>query len=507
MQRSPASAAPRTPLRSGPRLALGLPLLLLAACGGSGAAQDTSSTDLTSAAQAAANTTAMLQHWNGLVLDASGLDHKHPAPGDPRVFGEQLGPHRASRAMAIVHIAMYDAVQSVAGYYQPYTRMPAAPRGTTMGVAAAQAAHDAAAALWPSQKATFDAQLASDLAKFVSGSGKTNGIAVGKRAAANILALRANDGSQKAEPHVGIDFPAATAPGQWRPDPLVPNGNVALGYYWGQVKPFVLTSGAQFRLPPPPAMSSDEYASAYAEAQALGGDGVITPTSRTAYQYEVGVFWAYDGTPTLCAPPRLYNQIAMEIAREQGTTHDPIELSRYLAFLNTAMADAAIAAWDSKWFYNFWRPVVGIRESDVGTGPTGLGDGNPDTLGDPKFTPIGAPADNLAGPNFTPPFPSYPSGHGTFGGALFEAIRIYYGTDEVPFQFMSDEFNGVTTDNNGHSRPPWLRTFRSLSQAEEENGQSRIYLGIHWRFDKTSGIALGENVADEVFLNAFGPAF
>jgi len=169
------------------------------------------------------------------------------------------------------------------------------------------------------------------------------------------------------------------------------------------------------------------------------------------------------------------------------------------------MADAGIAIWESKYYYQFWRPVTGIREADVGTGPTGLGDSNPDTTCDPAFMPLGAPASNLEGPNFTPPFPSYPSGHGGFGGALFQTLRTVFGTDDIAFTFVSDEFNGVTQDNGGNVRPLIPRSFTSLSQAEEENGQSRIYLGIHWRFDKTEAIAQGRQVADYVFTHSFAP--
>ncbi|HWP42693.1 MAG TPA: vanadium-dependent haloperoxidase, partial [Blastocatellia bacterium] len=258
---------------------------------------------------------------------------------------------------------------------------------------------------------------------------------------------------------------------------------------------------SQFRTPPPPPINSLEYAAAFNEVKALGGDGVITPTIRTEEQTHIGIFWAYDGTPSLCAPPRLYNQITVQIAEQMGSS--TVELARLLALVNTALADAGIAIWESKYFYQYWRPVTGIREADEGTGPTGAGDGNPATVGDPNFTPLGAPASNLAGPNFTPPFPSYPSGHGGFGGALFQILRRFYGTDNIPFTFVSDEFNGVTQDNAGNVRPLLPRSFSTLSQAEEENGQSRIYLGIHWSFDKTEAIAQGRRVADYVFKHAF----
>ena len=224
---------------------------------------------------------------------------------------------------------------------------------------------------------------------------------------------------------------------------------------------------------------------------------------RTPEQTYIGIFWAYDGVPNLCAPPRLYNQITTTIADQMGT--DDLELARLLALVNVAMADAGMTIWESKYYYDLWRPITGIRESDPGTGPTGTGDGNAATAGDATWTPLGAPASNLIGPNFTPPFPAYPSGHAGFGGALFQTLRRFYGTDDIPFTFVSDEFNGVTRANNGVVRPLVPRSFTSLSQAEEENGQSRIYLGIHWSFDKTEGIAQGRRVADYVFDAAFTP--
>jgi hypothetical protein len=217
----------------------------------------------------------------------------------------------------------------------------------------------------------------------------------------------------------------------------------------------------------------------------------------------MGLFWAYDGTPGLGTPPRLYNQIAVQIAAQRHS--NVLETARLLALLNTAMADAGITCWEAKYFYKFWRPIVGIRESDIGTGPTGAGDGNSATVGDPAFMPLGAPASNLMGPNFTPPFPAYPSGHATFGGAIFETLRRFYGTDAISFTFVSDELNGATLDNQNVVRPLRSRSFSSLSQAEEENGQSRIYLGIHWAFDKTAGIKQGREVADHVFDHLFVP--
>jgi hypothetical protein len=443
-----------------------------------------------------------IHRWNQIAIDASGLDHTPVAPGENRVFGEQLGPGRSSRAMAIVHIAIFDAVNAIDTDYKSYTGVQAMHGPISMDAAIAQAAHDTLVALYPSQAPAFDSSLSDDLARIHNKNEKATGVLLGQRAAAAILAMRANDGSQVPEPHVGVDYFTSNLPGHWRQDPisLIP---LALGAHWGQCKPFVLQSSSQFRVHPPPAMTSSDYTTAYNEVKNVGGDGVVTSTIRTPEQTFIGTFWAYDGTPSLCAPPRLYNQITVHIADQMKLK--TVDLARLLALVNTAMADAGMSVWESKYYYDFWRPITGIRESDPGTGPTGAGDGNSLTMGDLTFTPLGAPASNLHGPNFTPPFPAYPSGHAGFGGALFQTMRRFYGTDHIPFMFVSDEFNGVTKDHDGNVRPYMPRYFSSLSQAEEENGQSRIYLGIHWSFDKTQGIAQGRNVGNYVFDHAFTP--
>jgi hypothetical protein len=443
-----------------------------------------------------------VHRWNAIAINASGFDHTPVAPGELRTFGEQLGPGRSSRAMAIVHIAIFDSVNAVLGGYQGYTGIQTVKPPVSLDAAVAQAAHDTLIALYPSQAPAFHSLLANDLAKVSNKNERANGVSLGQRAASAILALRTNDGSQVPEPRVGVNYFTSDQPGHWRQDPisLIP---LALGAHWGECKTFVVQSASQFRVPPPPAMNSADYTTAYNEAKTFGGDGVTTPTVRTPEQSFIGIFWAYDGTPSLCAPPRLYNQITVHIADQMhlGTA----AFARLLALANTAMADAGMSIWESKYYYDFWRPITGIRESDLGTGPSGLGDGNASTTGDLTFTPMGAPASNLTGPNFTPPFPAYPSGHAGFGGVLFQTLRRFFRTDNIAFTFVSDEFNSVTKDNAGNVRPYMPRSFANLSSAEEENGQSRIYLGIHWSFDKTQGIAQGRNVANYVFDHAFTP--
>ena len=165
----------------------------------------------------------------------------------------------------------------------------------------------------------------------------------------------------------------------------------------------MVSSTTQFRAPPPPDMTSSAYTAAYNEVKNLGG---ATGTQRTEEQTFIGIFWAYDGTPSLCAPPRLYNQITVQIADQRRLS--AIQFARLLALVNVGMADAAMTIWESKYYYDLWRPIA--RHSRIGSGHWAhrLGDGNPDTIGDINFMPLGAPASNLTGPNFTPPFPAYP---------------------------------------------------------------------------------------------------
>src|SRR5262245_60687174 len=280
-----------------------------------------------------ADTLDRLRRWNEIAIDASGLDHTPVKPGETRVFGEQLGPGRASHAMAVVHIAIFDAVNAIVGGHRGYTNLPPARDDTSIDAAIAQAAHDTLATLYPSQATSFAAALAEDLnlIRVSGGRAKANGIELGGRAAKAILELRAHDGSHHAEPRLGmnpdVDFIPSKDPGKWRQDPIsqIP---LALGAHWGDVKPFVLRSGRQFRAPPPPAMGSRAYTAAFDEVKRLGGDGIVTPTVRTAQQTFIGIFWAYDGTPSLCAPPRLYNQITVQIAEQKRT--GVVELARLL---------------------------------------------------------------------------------------------------------------------------------------------------------------------------------
>jgi len=429
------------------------------------------------------------QAWRTAVYDIT------PPPAGPFQFAEQRGRTRSSRVMAIFHIAIYDALNAIYKRTPGYSGALPVLADSLPDAAIAQASHDVLVAMYTRQAARLDALLKEDLARLPDCRAKQNGIDIGRRAAAAILALRANDGSERPNPVVGEDYALYTEPGKWRPDPV--SGNpVAVGAWWGYVKPFVIPSVLPFRSPPPPPLNSPAYTSAFNEVKQLGGDGVTTPTRRTQEQTRIGIFWGYDDAPWLDSPIRMYNQIALQVILTR--TGDPLDVARAQALVNVGMADSTIAGWDAKYYYRFWRPVHAVREADPGTGPTGKGDGNPDTRGDPNWTPLGAPASNAVGPDFTPAFPSYPSGHAATGGSVFETLRKLYG-DRVPFTFVSDEYNGITRDNDGTVRPRLPRSYSSFSQAEEEAGQSRIYLGVHYQFDKVQGVAVGNRVADDVF--------
>jgi len=443
---------------------------------------------------------------------ASALDHTPVQPGEVRTAKHQAGPLRTSRAMAIVHIAMFEALNAIVGNYTSYIGLSKSPNASA-DAAICQAARNTLVWLYPSQQPIFDSQLAASLSQIPNGPSKILGVQKGAEAAQLIIAMRTMDGSQIPEPAMvqgsnpapSIDVPnnrylAGTAPGFWRNDPITPNP-VALGARWSEVTPFSIPSASAFRCGPPPALSSVEYAMAFNEVKSVGGDGVITPTIRSQEMTDIGTFWAYDGSPVIGVPIRLYNQIAMQICNDQGLSN--LEFCRALALINIAMADAGIAGWEAKYFYNLWRPVTAIRESDIGTGPSNLGDSNAGTVGDATWTPYGAPLSNKIGVQGNPNFPAYVSGHAIFSCVMFVMLEHVLGRDDISFTFVSDELNGITTDNQGNVRPLKPRTFTSLSQADEENGQSRMYLGIHFNMDKVNGISMGKQVADHVFANVY----
>lgn len=430
---------------------------------------------------------AALLRTNRFAVDCSGRDHEKTGAG------QQKGPCKAARAIGINQAAIFEALNSILGLVPSYFSVTSSDFDASVEAAIAKASRDTLVALFSAQTALIDQELASNLATIPVGAAKTKGIAVGAKAAVAVLAERSTDGSAAVAVEETWDqyktrvYGVDPVPVQdWAKDPIS-NFGVALGSRWPQVRPVALPSGDYFResvVGAPPGWKSYAFASELSEVKAVGATDP-TPHTRTADAELSGQFWAYDGTPSLCAPPRLYNQVATQLATLEALP--TLEFARMLAVLNLALTDAAIAGWDSKYHYKLARPVTLIRN---------IGLNNAHFVEDPTWTPLGAPNSNAGGPNFTPPFPAYVSGHACFGGSLFQVLRAFLGRDDIAFTFVSDELNGVTQDSEGNARPLHPRSFTTLSQAEEENAQSRMPLGIHYACDRVKGIALGHAVAD-----------
>src|SRR5262245_2951456 len=426
--------------------------------------------------------------WNANAIEVNRVSYSGGVTND------EIGPTRSSRALAIEHVAMFDAWNSINKQFTKYLVMAPDANNASDEAAVAQAAHDTLLAMYPSQQTFIDTALSNSLARIADGKKKDRGIAVGKYVANAILTARTGDGSEIPGSYV----PDGVA-GHHVADPLNPDQGF-LTPAWGGVKPFGISSVGDIVTRTVPAMTTQEYTDAFNQVKALGQD-LGSNTVRTTDQTEIGIFWGYDVARGLGDPPRLYNQIARVIATQENNT--VADNARMFALINIAMADAGIQCWGVKYRDIFWRPIVAIRRAAE--------DGNPNTFADPNWSPLGAPRSNPLPSehvNFTPPFPSYTSGHATFGGAAFKIMADFYQTDDIdyklPFDFISDEFNGVTRDIlqqipdlvTNFIREIKSRHYTSFSQAAAECAASRIYLGIHWRFDAIQGVSAGDRIAD-----------
>ncbi len=429
-------------------------------------------------------------HWNQVALDAARIDFSTDDP-TKNSMPQQGGPTRTSRALAMIHIAMHDAFVGASGG----DMYLAGPRPTSMLLEAARAAVSAAASLtlielFSNQTARIQAEHQSFTAMIGATEAQmTEGIAWGTEIANRMRADRANDKSNVAD-HVYAPSPM---PGAHRADPLDPAQGF-LGPNWGSVTPFGIVDLINKVEPTdPPKMDSQEYADHYNAVLKLGS---ATGSTRTPDQTTIGLYWAYDGPRNLGVPPRLYNQVVREISLKKGATE--AENAKLFAVVNIAMADSGIQAWHEKYLYNIWRPVVGIREADAGWGPTGLGDGNVGTAGDPYWVPLGAPRTNQPlRPAGTPNFPAYPSGHATFGTAALVATQKILGLpDNFEFNFVSEELDGKSVGATGIRTK--LNRKLTIASAIEENVLSRVYLGVHWEFDGREGERNGRFIAEKI---------
>ncbi len=475
-----------------------------------------------------------VKFWHNVALDTSALDHTPGAspdfePGEEGFASpDQGGPTRTSRALAMVHLAMFDALNAIEDEYVPYV---GGDIDVEVGASADAAVVFAAARmlrrLYPAQKDRINDIFNAEKDRvrvFTTNAEFRAGRDVGIAAFKAVRDARRGDKSGRAEPNFGEGGRVANGGkttffgtpvngggsnfGEWQPDPNVPDEapdfELALGAFWGNVTPFFMDSGDQFRTPEPPlpdnADDYEEYAVYFDEVAAIGGseENINTPSTGTDRTRFIGNYWGYDGVPLIGVPPRIYNQIASQLAFDKYSD-DALAFARVLALTNVAMADVGIAAWDSKYFYNYWRPVTGVR----------VDDGNPLTVTDPTWDPVGVSVVNTAEAiRPTPPFPAYPSGHAAFGATVFEILRDSLGN--VRFTFVSDEYDGVSvmpTENGPVTRPFVPRRFSNLDLAQRSNGVSRIYNGVHWDFDNVAGQNQGEEIArfllDEV--DAFQP--
>ena len=428
-----------------------------------------------------------ITYWNDLAQRLVADDHTGTPPP-----ANQGGPTHTSYALAMIHLAMHDAVAGIDGSFNEYAAAPVpAPAGANAEEALCSAADRMARELYPSHLATIDSTFQAARALLGLGSGPlTPSEKYGVKCAEALILERDGDGSKDTAPYHFLPDPGAH-----RPDPHSP-GQGALGPEWGAVKPFTYAPGAHPALPPPPALMSAAYLAAYNQVYSEGRDDL---PHRKPQQAMMGIFWGYDGAQKLGTPPRLYNQIIRKICDPLGL--DLASEIRLYTLINVGMADAGIACWHHKYVYNFWRPVVGIREAAFGAGPTGRGDTYNATDGDPFWCPLGAPDTNGTHPlNFTPGFPAYPSGHSTFGATCFLLAAKFLGQHpkDVSFKFTSDEFNGKNRDSKNVIRPQLERSF-TLAKAIEENAISRVYLGVHWKFDATQGQKLGEALVPRIW--------
>jgi hypothetical protein len=356
-------------------------------------------------------------------------------------------PLHASRALAMMHLAMHDAVNAARPRYASYASSER-DAGADPAIAGVSAAHDVLAALYPKQQDTLlKAELDKSIMDAGMGADVVRGVALGKRVAAVVLRHRSGDGSAASEV-----YEPGSKPGQYR---FTPGFEVVAHPHWRAVQPFALNTPSQFRSAPPPSLQSNAYAIAFNEVKSMGGKGA--DTKRAPDDTHLAAFW-YEFSDIG------WNRIARVVARDHR--QDLWQRARTFALLNAAMADAYIAGWDSKMHYDFWRPVTAIRAADT--------DGNPNTTADAGFTPL----------MVSPPVQDHPSTHSALGAAAATVLAHAFGRDQLKFTVASTSALAANP----------TREFKAFSDAARENADSRVKAGIHFRFATEEGLKLGRNV-------------
>jgi len=364
------------------------------------------------------------------------------------------GPLPQARSMTIVQVAVHDAVNAITGEHTTYLSYGPSPAGASPDAAAIAAAHDALVALFPAKTQALDS--ARDASLGLRGLTLNDpGVSVGAAAAAAVFGARVSDGALAAQfPYTA---PGAGTPGVWVPIGAAP----ALLPGWGNVAPWVIGSGSQFRPDAPPALDSGRFARDYNEVKSIGS---LTSTTRTAEQTEIGRFW-------LATPSAIWNSVARAIIDARSL--DLSDSARTFALMYLAESDAGIACWDTKYTYNFWRPQTAIRNGDL--------DGNDATAPDAAWTPLFP----------TPQHPEYVSGHSTNSSAMASALAYLFGDDP-----------GVSIVATSPTNPGFPRQWATFSQGVDEVIDARVYSGIHFRTSNETGARLGRQVAQFVVHHA-----
>jgi hypothetical protein len=365
------------------------------------------------------------------------------AKADAIAVEKQLLNAANARGQAMLHIAMFEAVNAIDRRYAPYKLSLSADRAASREAAAASAAYDVLLALHPDKKADLDATLAGSLAGITENEAKSKGIELGKQAAAGIIALRTNDGSNTPE-----DYRPATTAGVYVPT-MIPIESTS-----SKIKPFAMTSASQFRAAPPPALTSETWTRDLNEIREIGSN---TSARRSAEQTTIARFWFFTG-------PRTYNTIVRQIAANRKM--DLVDCARLYALTSIAGADAFIAVFEAKYAYNFWRPVTAIRNADLTS--------NPATPREASWQPLGV----------TPMHPEYPCAHCITASAVATVLQHVVGNEIDEITLTSPTAAGVTRK--------WTR----LQDYSDEVSSARIYAGFHYRFSTEAGKDMGKKIGD-----------
>lgn len=362
------------------------------------------------------------------------------AKADAIAAEKQIPPAPHSRALSMMHVAMYEAVNAIDRRYAPYKIALSAERSTSREAAAAVAAHDMLLSIYPDLTSDLQVALSNSLAPIADSESKTAGIALGKEAAVQIIQLRAKDGSNVVETYRPLTTPGAYVPTA-----------VPLFSTTGATTPWVLESGSQFRPGPPPSLDSEVWTKDVNEIREVGGRG--SPV-RTPEQTTIGRFWFFVGA-------RTYNPIVKQAALAKGM--DIVDCARLFALTSMAGNDALVAVFDAKYHYNFWRPITAIRNGDLTS--------NAATPRDPSWLPLGD----------TPMHPEYPCAHCISSAAISTVLQTVVG-DFGEFSLTSPTAPGVT------------RKWSRLQDYSDEVANARIWAGFHYRFSTEVGKDMGRKI-------------